>query len=181
MIDYDKLKLAHELALQTSYVIEVTLGVDEDMMDVYIRNVDDESENYNQHLYAHTMDDLIAKLHELAQPKAKYEEGAEVWFVVLGINWTPIQAHTETYRDGKYYVAPNWYREEELYPTKSALIESQIEYWETMRAREYENDVTKECQHESDGKQYTLQDKLTPDGNRHLHHNKCLKCGEFYR
>lgn len=197
MIDYDKLRIAHEAALQTSYVIEVTLGVDEDMMDLYIRNVDDEAENYNQHLYSHTIDDLIAKLTELTKPKAKYKEGDEVWTYSHGhINSWEIEkirwesASNDFRLDLKQNFGKGSFLQYDCYPSKAQLIEAQIEYWEAMRAREYENEVTEECQHESDGHRYDTRkllmnyapiDKTWQELLEIGCHNKCLKCGEFYK
>lgn len=161
MIDYDKLRIAHTLASKYSDIYHVSTSI----KIIYM------SDGTYGFIFKGAaldtirgLDDIITTLQELTQSKAKYEDGAEVWFVVLGINWTPIQAHTESYQNGKYYVAGNWYREEELYPTKSALIEAQIEYWHKQLCQELECDVLINVSYEGEIKGFDANYALSDEG-----------------
>lgn len=53
--------------------------------------------------------------------------------------------------------------------------------WDVLKKLQYIIDNFKECHHESDGGSYALSNKLTLDGKHFLHHDRCVKCGEFYR
>ncbi len=60
------------------------------------------------------------------KPKPKYKKGDEVWVNKLSIfNFSIVSIEGSNYYDGD-----DWYEEDELYPTKADLIESQIEYWQ---------------------------------------------------
>jgi hypothetical protein len=99
----------------------------------------------------------------------------------------------------------------QLYALKQELIEAQIEYWTKLKIDEISASKTcpkcgmqrvadgmcwnidceyKECQHESDGHRYDTRkllmnyapiDKTWQELLEIGCHNKCLKCGEFYR
>lgn len=59
--------------------------------------------------------------------------------------------------------------ENDLYPTREALIQSQIEHWQNM----LEDEEPKVCEHEGDGERYL------PEGMPVSY--QCKKCREFYR
>jgi hypothetical protein len=124
MIDYEKLKLAHELAYKSeSYYFDISLGMDNG----YI-TLNDANKHHQQIYSTECLDDLIAKLQELTQdkPNPKYKDMA--WFIKDG----EIKGFSPSlYEDGKYYFGPllGWLDKKELYPSKQELIESQITYW----------------------------------------------------
>jgi len=178
MIDYDKLKLAHELILKVDekYAIATHAACTFDTYyRLYAQNCD-WFEDYE------SIDELIAKLEELTESKPKYKIGDIVWFVILAREWLGIETEIDAIDDNKYHVSyGHWMHENELYPTKAALIEAQIEYWISLREVQpgikgttgpMELYPPKECQHESDGSTWLL------EMGKHM---KCLKCGEFYR
>lgn len=189
MIDYDKLKIAHELlekyrmneamglvAIQTQLCIN---GV------IYALTLD----NGECELFHNNLDGMIAKLQELTQPKPKYELGQEVWYVIYAREWTAISDKIDAIGDGyqKYHLSGNWWPEHQLYPTKLALIEGQMNYWHTLLQDEQDKCIHpryqppfegtikgfNECQHKSNG----LHDVRTDFHSL----NKCKKCGEFYK
>lgn len=181
MIDYDKLRIAHELCIGTPYYFDIALGVDDGLIALFDSELNVSFiDNYNG------LDNLIANLQTLTQPKAKYEVGDKCWCYIHGsmyeckiqqIYWDNDLKNyrTNLIRDGAP-VGKISCSQSEVYPTKSALIESQIEYWENMRAREYENEVTEECQHEPEmdiGKD--CRPRFEKGNNP-----KCKHCGELY-
>lgn len=130
MIDYEKLKIAHELAekLESKYVFRHEIG---GISYVYCI-LDVSLAQPNWIIFENTsIDVLIAKLTELTHPKTKYKVGDTVLFLSSGgcIGEGKIGG-IDRYSDKKYYITlEGWCRESELYPTKHALIEAQIEYW----------------------------------------------------
>ncbi len=141
------------------------------------------------------IDDLITKLKELTKSKPKYKVGDIVYAVCIDnfelIDLTVESIALSEITNSFNYAFTNSFSsigEEQLYPTKPALIEAQIEHWLNIRARYYENDVKSDeskvdvdgCQHESDGLAYP-RGSDEPLGPYEFIRCKCTKCGEFYR
>ncbi len=161
MIDYEKLKLAHELAEECDMQIWFTASSRKDYGATAIMDIDD----------------LIAKITELTQPKPKYKDA---WY--LSDNGK-LPLCTKVHA-GAYYAMCDetdiGALGKTMYPSKEALIDAQIEYWQSLKSKDaaslYAAGVKKiyadaECQHESEEIGYTS----NPPQNR------CKKCGEFYR
>ena len=75
MIDYNKLKIAHEMAhTSDSYYFQVSLGMDDGCICLYDANKSDGQLIYD----TESIDDLISKLTELTKPQSKYEVGNEI-------------------------------------------------------------------------------------------------------
>lgn len=148
MIDYSKLKIAHELCINTKYYcIEIVMGI-MDSATFFLRNCDDEGNNSTLVHYS-TLDNLILKLQELTQTKPKYKIGEKVFTVNSDLEIEEVEIssildiHThmpyqDTYRD--------WHHENRLYPTKQSLIESQIEYWRDQLSEELEQHISPYCE-----------------------------------
>lgn len=180
MIDYEKLKLAHDYLIKHEIKAKIIHGL-----------LIDEEGNHKGYLSLTPLNkdtitfncfyDLMKKLQELTQPepKPKYKDA---WFVSSHqtIECTKVENQegyiycSESHRDGFGRT---------MYPTREALIEAQIEYWKSLSAIS-DGYTPVICQHESDGHKY---DKDLPafDNNgvmifRELF-NKCNKCGEFYK
>lgn len=131
MIDLDKLKLAHDLAINSkNYYIQIYLGIGS-VPDYFIGYTDD-SEDNKKLIVCRSLDDLISTLQELMQPKLKYAIGQEVWFVILAKEWHPINLCIEAIENDKYLVAGNWMTENKLYPSRESLIQAQIDYWQSL-------------------------------------------------
>ncbi len=199
MIDYEKLKIAHELVsnMSTHYLVHIIghKGHEYTIVD-WIPDMPDW--NYK------ILDDLISKLQELTKPKCKYEVGQEVWrvddeskpwsFVISGVD----HEKETLFLEDALVEHDMWWLEEQLYPTREALILAQIDYWKNLLAEELEQHVSsycepkcqhswinrtsdlrklcehcfevEKCQHESDGLDYL---SFPPKAN-------CKKCGEYY-
>ncbi len=139
MIDYEKLKLAHELALQinnpwiwinTSYSCnanhiqaKLILGLNSSEQDIFCFD---------------EIDDLITKLKELTQPELKYKEGQEVYFISCngGIGYEEIDDIDKSANEQYFINEERWFREDELYATKYELIEAQCKYWGELLCKE---------------------------------------------
>lgn len=208
MIDYIKLKEAHELAEKHQEGITFTVynWPHADYCSLSIDNTD-----FHKTL---TFDELICKLQELTQdkPKPKYDLGQVVYFIDLPVNKIH-QGYVKRIRDDEYTVVTDKpgpkedYSEKDLYPSKQALIEHQIKYWtdalkqlpeffqltgqcsigcqEThkMTKDDIESNQVKSdshrCQHEPDGIAREIQEKST--GRFCFTVYKCKHCGEIYR
>lgn len=154
MIDYDKLRSAHELAHKYSilnhkpcYVTYKYLG---SLSHFFSITIPDEND-----FETTCIDELIEKLKELTQPKPKYHIGQIVWAhglefdmdeCVIGMSNT-LAGYFVTFKDG----GKSNFSEDRLYPTKQALIEAQIAYWTYLRNEEkstkYEG-MSTECSHD---------------------------------
>ncbi|CZH70961.1 TPA: hypothetical protein I9507_001785 [Legionella pneumophila] len=145
MIDYEKLKEAHELcyklAKQEKSLIEIN----------YNHRVDhtgQASDTYS--LYGvlggghkFSLDGLITKLKELTKPKPKYEVGQEVWNLYRPSQEPFNYRITEIIENNRYRIQTWKHKtdhgicvENELYPSREALIDAQIEYWKGLKQDE---------------------------------------------
>lgn len=175
MIDYEKLKMAHELAAKISQEIkwvgiktEISFGENGFSLLLWIF-VDGE------YIPFHTsIDNLLAKLVELSgKTKPKYKIGQEVW--TLNDEYKPEECiieeidlcSSELYLDDSGY----WWTENQLYSSREELIEAEIEYWLGMleipdQIKYFANRDNEKCQHEQAAIPKVVY--------------KCIKCGELY-
>lgn len=135
MIDYDKLREAHELADKWAKTEKKAIGIwvwlwsDKQAPSYEYANFGDRPSGFL------TLDDLITKLRELTEPEPKYKEGQLVWFAgCCDIR----NGLIKSIRNDSYLIDLNedvsyCEKEQDLYPTKSALIAAQIKYWSEMR------------------------------------------------
>lgn len=136
MIDYEKLKLAHELAKKYSALsgkhIELTVAYYQNEKPDYCLEIYEDNGNYSHDKIC--LEEIISKLQELTQdkPKPKYEVGQTVWVNKLSI----INVEIFEVKGNKYFDGDDWYAENELYSSKQALIEAQIEYWTDLKHKE---------------------------------------------
>lgn len=149
MIDYVKLKLAHELAEKLRIIerceITITHTFWGDKSDPYIlyigepdsHKTDGEFDNLN-------IDDLISKLKELTKSQPKFKIGDTVWCSsfdnkINSITITNIQKIEDiyyyTYHEEGYIIDENICFESCL-----ALIDSKIDYWSQLKEED-------ECAH----------------------------------
>jgi len=162
MIDYEKLKRAHELAEKyrlSGKNISIHFHYNEDNSGI------PHYYNLYSNCYASrpisqgSIDDIIQKLEELTKPEPRFMIGDKLWYeqdqeiasVVLNEN------------------SVNWdFHDKEFFLTKSELIDAKIKLWESKREHEV-------CQHEPD--------ELTCITNHipQQYSKKCKKCGEFYK
>lgn len=131
MIDYEKLKQAHELSLSSEeYWISAHFGIDEHGdYEIYDTNNNAISSFHNE-------EELLTKLIELTQPQLKYKVGQTVAyideenfpkeFIIEDVCEFCIPSYWESKENDI------WHLEEELYQTKQSLIEAQIEHWQSM-------------------------------------------------
>jgi len=192
MIDYDKLKLAHELFSKLTDKYYLSMYVRREVEFTLCPDAQNE-----QDLDFDCIDLLIAKLTELTQsdePKPKYEVGQQVWYF-----WNHDVVNTLVERvvvneEINYVVECGRVSMPEslTFPSREALIDAQIEYWQNLLRRDnhildcslcgqpslHIFEIPKECHHESDG---TIHAMANPGETGRLLMNKCKLCGEFYR
>lgn len=186
MIDCEKLKLAHELALKTTYTVGVTFGIEIDYMPWSLKNADDEASNYNKYIYGDDIDDLITKLQELTQPPPKYKVSDEVWV----FKNRSVVCHTifeDVFYQNKWsytFVGDNllWNDEIDLYPSREALIEAQIQYWKNLKSVDNipiepgdtisEQVIMNQCE---------KCNEYYKGSSLKIVATQCIKCGEFYK
>lgn len=213
MIDYEKLRRAHELCISGGdYYFTVDFGVPLGFIYLHDLSLDAKSPI----IAFRSIDKLITKLEELTQPEIepKYKVGDVVWqagFCNEITSWVvaevqPDDNHTYCYRHDNH---SGWF-EHQLYPTREALIQSQIEHWQglseestrilSMQAVGEYVDSTIKCEHKqetrsADGVNYLCLDcdqwftvpevcEHEPSDDAQLLNvgtYNCKKCGEFYR
>ena len=147
MIDYEKLKVAMELATKINCYLSIELVHAHDScgtsrMIICFR----ESGCLNQSF--DSIEDLIAKLQELTKPEPKYKLSDEVFILhhdmvqSLRIHKNPVH-----YPAGYYYLTElGEIYEAVLFPTRQALIEHQIEYWRNQLEDELDQHVSPYCE-----------------------------------
>lgn len=148
MIDYDKLKIANELAKQIKYETRFNMIDNVNALSDFGRfffsasiYLDDDIAIY------HNLDDTIAKLQELTQPKPKYATRDIVYFVSCdgGLRQEEIDDYCSS--DNTYFInEERWFEESEVFPTKQSLIEHQIEYWRDQISEELEQHISPYCE-----------------------------------
>lgn len=143
MIDYKKIKQAHESCFDTNYVFTLEFGW-EDAIEIKLYK---HLNGLPQYICDFSLiDDLITKIRELTGQKTQYKIGQEVWLMQDGRIVSDEISEIDHESDEKYYLDDDrWYMEHELYPTKEALIDAQVNYWIKMRGPMLEPG---ECQHE---------------------------------
>jgi hypothetical protein len=172
MIDYDKLKVAHELAskIKTHYLVHIVGGKhpaegSEFTLVDWIPDMQDYVTN--------DMDALIDRLQELTQDiKPKYKVGDEVWHLLHDeVVKSTIIEDDITSSELLYRLESGWWEEIQIHTSRASLIESQLEYWNKLRYP-----TIAECQHDHGYKGSIIiceGDIGSPF--------KCIKCGEYYK
>ena len=168
MIDYEKLKLCHELCGRLGkYYFEVDLGLDCGLVELYEKGDPDLQFICN----TESLDKLLEKLRELTEPEPKYKEA---WY--LGKE-SRLPKCTWVKNDVCYQSCDKTDMEalgRHMYDSKAELIQAQIDYWTNLQ-EPYANEDTDyhaptECEHVSQ----------TPESTSKIH--TCLKClEEYYR
>lgn len=185
MIDYEKLKIAHEL-LENAYDVGFIHKVrSKTIIDEGCQFFELMTVKHGTQVFM-CLDDLINKLKEPTKPEPTYAVGQLVWqagFCGKISSWMIESIEPDTnqewcYRDPSL---SGWF-EHQLYPTRESLIKSQIMYWHGLQFPErlasccsvhaggYE-ECPKECEHEHDGH------ALLTNPPQY----KCKKCGGFCR
>lgn len=128
------------------------------------------------------VEDEMRKLGMISKAESKYKIGDRAWHL-NDENMPESFIITKVDRDGQEYLYQDvpencwWWLEEQLHPSREALIEAQIKRWTCLKSEEKSTHSdnmstvpTIECRHESDG---TC--RLT---NPVMY--SCKKCGEFF-
>ncbi len=134
--------------------------------------------------------DIKVRLSQ-SKPEPKFKVGDLWWYLdEANFMWHPKPKSLTITEENK-----GWYRDDdEWFPSRNALIQSQIDYWQSLKEPDVESNQVQadvgscqheirskygdciecghgSCQHESDGKVYLS------NPSKYL----CKKCGEFYR
>ena len=171
MIDYRKLKIAHELIEKNGIKIQYHLT--------------DWYDDKGMRLAATNIESLINMIKEieLNNTESRYKIGSTWWYLDgPGFESYPEPKSLLITKDNAH-----WHRQdEEWFPSKQALIESQIAYWESLQETKpvkscvsiyskCHEEFVEECQHASDSYSYITAHRPQ------THSKKCIKCGEFYK
>jgi len=137
MIDYEKLKIAHELNKKnTRYTIMINLYPHRDLCFYALYDL-----SKAEQIDCKDIDDLIAKLKELTRPEPKYSDGQEVWIMYFNyktqsneIQKFKTDAHRYVNGVHQYFLVGNGIYltcrdESEIYHSEQAMIDAQIQYW----------------------------------------------------
>ena len=215
MIDYEKLKFAHKSAEKLKYDdVSITWHYNMPPRSGYFVLCFEDEDNLSHEYEYFVIDDLIAKLQELTETQPKYEVGQNVFWlderagghIFHGVINAICRNQSDTmygydidhlnYAEYKEMFpmavsSSRWqlWDDDKLYPTKQALIESQITYWQSLlepkecqhlwvRGKCYDCGIDKECQHESDRESFVKENGVPPGLTARF---KCKKCGEFYK
>jgi hypothetical protein len=144
MIDIEKLQLADKLANEAienghkSLIIEYNFSYGCASCvghSLYLNNFDGDFDNCD-------IDEIIDELRVLAAPKPKYKESQKVWFIDCTISSGPIMDGVIEAHEKKemLFGRVQWYckigdfliPEDCLYPTCDALIQAQLDYWQSL-------------------------------------------------
>lgn len=133
MIDYDKIKFAHKLAIKWH---------EDALISVQFWSNHPEQYDYRLELHGITqyltgdIEFIIDRLIELTRPPYKYKEGDRIWFAwdneIKSDKISDIflsENHGWLYDTEKYHHI----KERNAFPSRESLIDSQIAYWYSMR------------------------------------------------
>lgn len=159
MIDYEKLKQAHELAHKLYLIKDEEVSMEINFLTDFVEYV--LHIEYEPTDAFSNIDKLITRLQELTQIKPKYQIGQEVWR--LGDEDCPecFTIKAIDYEDTSCFAlddAKNWWCEEQLYATREALVESQIAHWQSMLSPPFEGEIKGFGCSESIRKHHELED-----------------------
>ena len=151
MIDYEKLKIAHELLDKNKefYLIHThnskcTIEIIKDQFELL------SFKNKNDFYFVTcNLDELISKLQELTKPQPKYELWQEIYYLCDGEITKSKVYEIDKMGDAYLYrveLCGEWLEEKLIYPSKESLIEAQIEHWQSLK-NQYEIKPRKVCQH----------------------------------
>lgn len=216
MINYEKLRLAEKLCEQSGYSFVYFFG-GKDVYKSFGRElIPSHFSLYGLDSGSHiddfdTIGDLIDKIKELTQRQPKYKIGQTAHFIDYSSNKFEPNINIRTMAIGNIdydsdsirYVFHGDFcweiKEEDVYLSRKALMESQIDYWKNLLAEELEQDlspyysppfegdiksfnqswdklkIVEKCEHKDDGYSYITQHRPQ------IHSKKCRKCGEFYK
>lgn len=161
MIDYEKLREAHELAekyaKKTDSVCSTSVTIRFNSRHEIEYQFEFHGVNDYEEIEPCTLDDLITRLQELTQSQPKYAYGASLWFHYNDeiINEFVQEIDKDSYNQWQYHLGDFYIKEHQLYLSREALIQAQIDYWtrlannETSHPTNAESSFNKECQHES--------------------------------
>jgi hypothetical protein len=139
VIDYEKLKLAHELG-------SIATKGKRKRCDVFVSVYHNNEPIFGYIDFSHNrdvfefydIDELINALQKLIEPQPKYKIGQEVW-VLDGNNIEVIAVFINNIVNNKYALTVflGWFEEEDIFSSYDELIESQIKYWTDLKDNEY--------------------------------------------
>lgn len=203
MIDYEKLKLAHELAEKYTKNTDISVVITFNMY--FGEAVDCGHAIYfgkkepNENEKGLSTDDLIAKLIELTQTKPKYKVDDQVWFFRSRDIETSIIEKVICDLHGIRYLVhegKTCLQEKSLHPSKLNLIEAQIAHWTSLKNEEISTgseDMSMKPSFEGEINDFNPDgyclvsginlDKCQHESDMPACHDvlKCRKCGVFYR
>lgn len=197
MIDYEKLKEAHELAENLNSRVSVNVCyLVADKNPTFILDCSD----FKRNITSYNIEAIIDRLKELTKPEPKYKVGNSCWYYCEGEIFNYIPSSIEWDDNRHVWACKNEHQhridENELYPSRIDLIEAQLNYWREMLDEEFQltpkdtADAIKcftppfegeikgfkdKCEHEPDSMIHTFYD----EGGK-LVMKRCAKCGEFY-
>lgn len=191
MIDYEKLKLAHELAANyaaSNWPRKMSVTIDCQGKNLqYILQIVEKEKLLFDWMFEN-LDNLIVQIQQSTQPQSKYKVGQEVWR--LNDKYEPQSfkiADIDFDADEKYLLddSGDWWLEEQLYSSKNGLVHAQIKYWlmqfdnTSNYYSDFEDEIkgfehSKVCQHVPTDIKWK---KFEQDGTWY----ECSKCGEFYQ
>jgi hypothetical protein len=208
MIDYEKLKLAHELAdkipdncfVTHHWANHTTSSLD------YFRFHYGRNGNFEDF---ENIDCLITKLQELTHPEPKYKVDERACSLKRRGQSGFMQGFVKRYDPmlDIYYVKYDgegayWQKEESLYPSNEALIDAQIAYWKSQRKSfddeygeikfnlplRFSSPASPPFEGEIIGFNHIKICEHEPDDRTwgaateiDFSKHKCTKCGEFYK
>jgi hypothetical protein len=158
MIDYEKLKQAHDLAEKYTLdkewdeLIYIMIGFGKlDLrysLIIYKDGVDQDINTTEDCQFTYDIDELISKLQELTAPKPKYEFGVTLFYAKNGNEICELKTRLVDsyfkdnntffiYSDDKWDGEEGpWIDEYRLHLSKEALIDGQIDYWSSLKTEE---------------------------------------------
>jgi hypothetical protein len=153
MIDYEKLKLVHELAEKKFRVFRLDIfiieGAIKSCSGLLHYDYDLDTAVFTNFIKFAYIEQLLGALEEITKSEPKYKIGEEVFILWDGY----IEEVRIVYKSSHdcYQIQSNdgsqLYRiEDEIFPTRQSLIEHQLQYWRNQLANELEQHVSSYCE-----------------------------------
>lgn len=140
MIDYDKLKVAVAILKSSNERLQIEYKVGMDSCYNKFEYFNLTSHDLKINFMRLSLDKLIENLKQLTKPEPRYKIGDQAWYMMVddGRDFDLATITNVAHNGSRYDYTTDcgdndyWICESDLYPSREALIEAQLKYWQSL-------------------------------------------------